>query len=344
MGNSTTKFGKHSTAKEVVDHYAQGKRDFLAGKVAVVTGGNSGIGLETCKALAYAGCRVIMGSRDVEKGRQAIAKEIAKRGQGGYAVSNPESLVAVHQLDLEDLKSVREFSEAVKREPRIDFLVFNAGIMAVNDLQHTPAGFEKQIGTNHFWHFYLFQLLRDKLLQQDFPCRVVSLSSNIHTLANLDVKDLHYRIQKYNPLFAYGMIVFIMTAILKLRLANSKLANMLFAKEVADQMAEKKICALSVHPGVIITNLQRYNSWMVNGFTGAVFTGIMVDKTIPEGAATTLYACLEPSLDSPALRGSYLVDCQVKKPSKDGQDVDKRLRRALWQVTERELAQALEKM
>ena len=119
---------------------------------------------------------------------------------------------------------------------------------------------------------------------------------------------------------------------------------MLFAKEVADQMADKKICALSVHPGVIITNLQRHNSWMLSGFLGAIFSSLVVDKTIPQGTATTLYACLEPSLDTPALRGSYLVDCQVAKPTADGQDANKRLRRALWKVTEKELAEALEKM
>ena len=206
MGNNAAVLGKKSTAKEVVDHYAAGKADFLAGKIAVVTGGNSGIGLETCKALAYAGCRVIMGSRDVERGRQAIASEVAKAGQGGYTVSNPDSLITVHQLDLEDLKSVKAFSEAVMREPRIDFLVFNAGIMAVNEHQFTSAGFEKQIGTNHFGHFYLFKLLRDKLLQQDFPSRLVCLSSSAHTFAKLDVKDLHFKKQKYSPWIAYGIL------------------------------------------------------------------------------------------------------------------------------------------
>ena len=204
MGNSTAKFGKKSTAKEVVDHYAQGKRDFLAGKVAVVTGGNSGIGLEACKALAYAGCRVIMGSRDVEKGRQAIANEIAKPGVGGYVVSNANDLVIVLQLDLEDLKSVQKFAEAVMRESRIDFLVLNAGIFAVNTLEFTPAGFEKQIGTNHFGHFYLFQLLRDKMLQQNFPSRLVCVSSNGHAMSKLDVNDLHFKHQKYGAFTAYG--------------------------------------------------------------------------------------------------------------------------------------------
>ena len=140
------------------------------------------------------------------------------------------------------------------------------------------------------------------------------------------------------------VILFYVLNLANSRIGNSKLANMLFAKEVADQMTDKKICALSVHPGVIITNLQRHNSWMSSGLLGALFTNLVVDKNIPQGAATTLYACLEPSLDSPALRGSYLVDCHVTKPTTVGQDVDKRLRRALWQVTENELAQALEKM
>ena len=109
-------------------------------------------------------------------------------------------------------------------------------------------------------------------------------------------------------------------------------------------MVGKKICAVSLHPGVISTNIQRYNEWMRTGFLGSILTALFIDKTIPQGTATTLYACLEPSLDTPEYRGCYLSDCQVKAPSKPGQDTDRSLRRALWKVTEQELAKALEKM
>jgi NAD(P)-dependent dehydrogenase (short-subunit alcohol dehydrogenase family) len=112
---------------------------------------------------------------------------------------------------------------------------------------------------------------------------------------------------------------------------------MLFAKEVADQLADTKLCAVSVHPGVIKTNLARYMS--LSGVVTFLFEHIIVDKTIPQGASTTLYGCLEPSLDTKELRGSYLVDCAVAVPMTEaGRDKDKKLRQALWKATEADLA------
>jgi NAD(P)-dependent dehydrogenase (short-subunit alcohol dehydrogenase family) len=172
----------------------------------VVTGGNSGIGLETCKALAYAGCKVIMGSRNVENGKNVIQTEILLPGHGGYVVPEGENLVSVVALDLENLASVKEFANEVLKEERIDFLIFNAGIMALPQLEYTAAGFEKQIGVNHFGHFYLFKLLREKMVQQPFNCRLIALSSTAHGMAKLDTTDLHFKKHPYAAWGSYGDI------------------------------------------------------------------------------------------------------------------------------------------
>ncbi len=165
MGAAAGTLGKKSTAKDVVEAF--GARSSLEGKTAIVTGGNSGIGLETCKVLAYFGCRVIMCSRSVENGIKVIDSEIKASGVGEYVCEDVSNIV-VKELELEDLTSVKRFADdIIATEKRIDYLIFNAGIMALPTLEFTKHGFEKQIGVNHFGHFYLFRLLRDKIGASD---------------------------------------------------------------------------------------------------------------------------------------------------------------------------------
>jgi len=169
------KFGKKTTAKEVLDYY----QTDLSGKTAIVTGANSGIGLETVKALASVGCRVIMACRNVDDGRTKIDKEIKQVGQGGYTVPQPD--VDVKELDLNDLLSIERFAmDILDSEERIDFLINNAGIMALKEREVTKQNFEKQIGVNHFGHFHLTSLLLPKIQSQGGPCRIVTLSSVAH--------------------------------------------------------------------------------------------------------------------------------------------------------------------
>eukprot|EP01038_Epipyxis_sp_PR26KG_P011860 gene11860-15870_t len=124
------------TAKQVMDQFGTGL--YLKGKTAVVTGGNSGIGLETCKALTYAGCRVILCSRSVEAGEKAIETEIKQPGEGGYIVDSPD--VIVKQLNLESLSSIKSFAEDfLQTEKSLDFLILNAGIMALPNCERTEA-------------------------------------------------------------------------------------------------------------------------------------------------------------------------------------------------------------
>ena len=244
-GSSSTagSLGKSSTAKEVIAHFSNGNpQSFLKGKCAVVTGGNSGIGLEAAKALASSGCRVIMASRSVENGQKAVAMEMEKPGYGDYVVDT--SNVVVKQLDLESLASIKSFADEVLKETRVDYLIFNAGIcLYASPLRHTQNGWESQIATNHFGHYYLFSLLKDKLVKQSHPSRVVVLSSNLHAMGSVDVSDLHYKKGRwYGTWTGYG---------------QSKKCNILFTKSLADKFKDTPVRAVCLHPGVVSTNLQR---------------------------------------------------------------------------------------
>ncbi|KAJ1404720.1 hypothetical protein B484DRAFT_338029 [Ochromonadaceae sp. CCMP2298] len=222
---------------------------YLAGKTAIVTGGNSGIGLETCKALALAGCRVIMCSRDEDAAEAAIKLEVQQPGLGGYAVDGGN--IAVRKLDLSSLGSIKAFAEVFKAtEERLDFLILNAGIMALPKREETEHGWEKQIAVNHFGHFYLTQLLQEKMAASPYTAgRIVVLASSAHQFGQVKTEDLHYtKGRRYRSWEAYG---------------QSKLANLLFAKGLADHLKDsgdantRKLTAVAVHPGVIKTNLWR---------------------------------------------------------------------------------------
>jgi len=224
---------------QIIDNFGEGK--YLAGKTAIVTGGNSGIGLEVSKALAYAGARVILCSRSVKAGQSAVESEIAQAGLGGYTADTKN--IIVKELDLNSLASIKKFAtDFLATEARLDFLVLNAGIMALPNKEYTDAGFERQIGVNHFGHFYLTQLLQDKLLTTPHTAgRVVVLSSSAHNMGKVVPSDLHYTNGRaYKGWEAYG---------------QSKLANLLFAKGLADRLKGTPATAVSVHPGVIQTNL-----------------------------------------------------------------------------------------
>ena len=181
--SATSALGVKSTAKEVVDLFGEG--EYLKGKTAIVTGGNSGIGLETCKALASAGARVILCSRSVENANKALKREVYRPGHGGYRVSPKNSNIVVKQLDLADLNSVANFAnDVLQSEERVDYLVLNAGVMMYPHLKYTKDDFEYTNACNHYGHFYLTSLLLPKMKRQKHPSRIISVSSAAHKLLN----------------------------------------------------------------------------------------------------------------------------------------------------------------
>ncbi|KAI3425019.1 hypothetical protein D9Q98_008401 [Chlorella vulgaris] len=335
------KLGFYSTAAQAL------READLTGKTAIVTGGNSGLGAETVRVLASAGADVILCSRNVAAG-QAVADSIAAGladGTEPRAAAAPGAITVV-QLDLADLKSVEAFAKhaAVARLPAIHLLVLNAGIMGLPAKQLTAQGFEAQWGTNHVGHQHLTQLLLSKMKAQGAPARVVALSSYGHNFAKeLPLDDLNWERRKYGAWPSYG---------------QAKLSNALFARELARRMEEEgvPIKAYSVHPGFINTALSRNMSGAtvlqrvfntlaaVPGLLGAVGA-----KTIPQGASTTVFACVAPELESRS--GEYLADCQVGSdvpgiwgrrfcaPSKLARDGE--LARELWEQTEKMIQAAL---
>jgi NAD(P)-dependent dehydrogenase (short-subunit alcohol dehydrogenase family) len=208
----------------------------LNGKVIIVTGGNSGLGYESVKAFAGHNATVILASRSVDRGEQA-RKEIL--------IKTPGSKIAVMQLDLSDMASIRAFADDFKlKYNRLDVLLNNAGIMTTPYFL-TKDGFEGQVGTNHLGHFALTGLLMD-IIQNTPKSRVVNVSSMAHRQGNMDFDNLLYENGKgYSPISAYG---------------RSKLANLLFTYELQRKFEQKQIDAIAVaaHPGVSQTNLARY--------------------------------------------------------------------------------------
>lgn len=268
-------FTKSSTAKEVITGLK------LTGKTAIITGGHSGLGLESTKALAAAGVKVIVGARNVPTAKEQL-KDIPN--------------VTVESLDLSDLKSVEQFSNGiVKSKNRIDMLICNAGIMACPETRIGPEGWESQFATNHIGHYVLTNRIWDTL---NPGARIVCVSSAGHHLSPIRWSDVHFKREKYDKWLAYG---------------QSKTANALFALQLDEYGMEFNIRAFSLHPGKIFTPLQRHlkqeemieAGWLDKNGRPADPTF----KTLEEGAATQVWAATSPKLEG--LGGLYCEDCEI---------------------------------
>lgn len=205
----------------------------LSGKTILITGANSGLGLETARLLAGRGAQVVMACRNSEKGEAAREDIMAQ---------HPDASLEIMELDLSDLGSVQRFSDEFHRRHKVlDVLVNNAGVMAP-PLQFTRNGFELQFGTNHLGHFALTGLLFD-LLEVAPAARVVVVNSLAHRVGNIYFDNLHGE-QWYHRWKFYG---------------QSKLANLMFALELDRRLKRRasSIQSMAVHPGYSATNLQR---------------------------------------------------------------------------------------
>lgn len=266
MDRFTTPFGFTSTAMDVV------RGVDLSGKRAIVTGGATGIGLETTRALAAAGAEVTMAVRRVEDA-EAIAAQL--RGSTG------NQSVFVQVLDLVDLDSVAEL--AAGWQGPLHILVNNAGIMAVPELERTSEGWELQFATNFLGHFALTLGLYEALAAAD-GARVVSVSSSAHTRGPVFFDDPHFNFIPYDPWLAY---------------AQSKTANVLMAVELTHRWSGVGIFSNALNPGAIPTNLQKH--------IGAMKTPANLRKTPQQGAATSVLLAASPLLEG--IGGRYFENC-----------------------------------
>jgi len=287
------KFGRSSTAEEVTAGLD------LSGKLALVTGVNSGIGFETLRVLALRGAEVIGTARTREKAAAACREVKGKT-------------VAL-ACELESQDGIRACAAEVARLGRpLDLLVANAGIMALPKLEQVN-GIEKQFATNHLGHFLLASLLLPQL-EASPAARVVVVSSAAHLQAppgGIEFDNLSGA-RGYGAWRAYG---------------QSKLANVLFAKSLARRLGPKH-AANSLHPGVIGTNLSRSMNPLLTAAMGLFMRPF--SKSIPQGAATSCYVATHPGLAGVA--GEYFSDCAVARSSPYA--ADEALADRLWRVSE----------
>jgi NAD(P)-dependent dehydrogenase (short-subunit alcohol dehydrogenase family) len=279
-----TPFGAESTAAEVAADVD------LTGKRMIVTGGASGIGIETARALAGRGADVTIAVRDTEAGAR-VAADI-------------DGDVRVARLELTDLASVRAFVEAW--DGSLDVLVNNAGVMAIQQLELTDSGLEKQFATNHLGHFALAVGLHDALAAAEGEARIVSVSSRGHLFSPVVFEDINFERREYTPFGAYG---------------QSKTANVLFAVGATDRWADDGIYANALMPGGIATNLQRH--------VGADYIRERLEelekrgqkmklKTPEQGAATSVLVATSPTLDG--IGGRYFEDCNEAEVVEPGSE------------------------
>ncbi|GIH16234.1 SDR family NAD(P)-dependent oxidoreductase [Rugosimonospora africana] len=301
-----TPFGPQSTASDVLAGVD------LRGKRALVTGGASGIGVETARALASAGAEVTLAVRNLEAGGQ-VAEDII--------VNTGNNRVTVAPLDLADRVSVRTLAESW--DGPLHLLVNNAGVMAT-PLTRTAEGWELQFATNHLGHFALATGLHDALATAG-GARIVSVSSVGHINAGVDFDDINFERRPYDPWIAYG---------------QSKTANVLFAVEAGKRWAADGITANALNPGRIpMTNLSRHIGDLAAAPASFEPTSTDVSwKNLEQGAATSALLAGSPLVEG--VTGRYFEDCAEAPPHQAGirrgvaaYALDPEAAARLWQVS-----------
>lgn len=271
-------FGPNTTAQEVL------AGQDLSGKVAIVTGGHGGIGLETTRALAGAGATVIVGARDVNKAQEILA---------------PLGNIEVIRLDLADPASIDEFTAIFMRSNRaIDLLILNAGV-SFPPTTKDERGFDTHFATNYLGHFQLTVGLWEAL-KRSGNARVIALSSIGHMTGPIDFDDLHFTKRPYDKGVSYG---------------ESKTALSLFAVELDKRGREHGVRAFAVHPGAILSGLVRHLSnedlaaWGVRRNEDGTYTSSGGFKTAEQGAATSVWCAVSPMLNGKG--GVYCEDGDI---------------------------------
>lgn len=280
MAKIETPFHAQTTADEV----AAGIN--LQGKRVIITGGASGIGIETARSLAKQGAEITLAVRNIESGKQA-AEDLT------ISTGNPNIFVA--KLDLLDKESIVSFVS--NWSGRLDVLINNAGVMQIPELRQTAEGFEEQLATNYLGHFALTYGLHDALVKSD-SARVVVVSSSAHLISPVVFDDMNFNYRPYDPRLAY---------------AQSKTACILFAVGASKYWAKDGITTNALMPGGIATNLQRYiDEETLKGWGAIDEFGNRLElpkgwKTPEQGAATSILLAVSPTLEG--VSGRYFEDC-----------------------------------
>jgi hypothetical protein len=269
----------------------------FAGRTAIVTGANSGLGAVTARELARVGAKVILAVRNP--------------GRGDAAAREMTGDIEVRQLDLQDLASVRQFADGVSH---VDVLVNNAGIMAVPHAV-TSDGFESQVGTNHLGHFALTNLLLPKVTD-----RVVTVSSMLHYMGYVSLRDLNWTSRPYSAWLAYG---------------QSKLANLLFTSELQRrlQVAGSKLRAVAAHPGYSHTNLQGHSGHRIGDALMSVGNRMASDADF--GARQTLYAISQDVAGNSFIGPAFGMFGRTKPVGRSPLAKRDATAGALWELSER---------
>ncbi|MBP5324510.1 MAG: SDR family oxidoreductase [Pseudobutyrivibrio sp.] len=271
----------------------------LDSKIAIVTGANSGMGMATVEALSDMGATVIMLCRNEKRGQEAYEK----------LMSRPERKIELMMCDLEDFSSINAFVASVKSKyEKIDILVNNAGFISL-DRQTTKEGFEKQFGINHLGHFLLSTKLIDLMYE---GARIVNVASGAHKVGNIHFEDINLE-KGYNVIKAYS---------------QSKLANVLFTRELARRLRDREITVNCCHPGAVATNIGIDRK---TGF-GKTITSLLKPffQTPAEGARTAIFLATDDSVKN--ISGEYFYKCKIAPSSKKSKDME--LAKRLYKLSE----------
>ncbi|KAK4800144.1 hypothetical protein SAY86_025509 [Trapa natans] len=333
-------FGSATTAEQVTEGID------ASGLTAIITGGASGIGLETSRVLALRGAHVVIGARNMEAAKEA-KKAILDQCE--------TAKVDILKLDLCSMKSIASFAKSFHAlNLPLNILINNAGIMFC-PFQLAEDGTETQFATNHIGHFLLTNLLLDKMKHTarvtGIQGRIVNLSSIAHSHTyqdgiqfdkiNDELRSVLLSLflsEQRKEYIAYLMVTWLLVHSYNTRRAygQSKLANILHANELSRRLQEEgaNITVNSVHPGLIMTNLMRHTVIIMKILK--MFTCLLW-KNVPQGAATTCYAALHPSLRG--VTGKYYADCNELEPSDFAKDV--KLGKKLWDFSSKMVEEAV---
>lgn len=276
----------------------------IKGKTVIITGANTGIGKETALELAKRGGKIILACRDINK-----CEETAKEIRGKTLSHN----VFAKHLDLASLKSVSEFAQKInEEEPHVDILVNNAAIMRC-PYWKTDDGFEMQFGVNHLGHFLLTNLLLEKLKNSGHS-RIINVSSLAHIAGEIDFDDLNWEKKKYDTKAAY---------------CQSKLANVLFTKELSRRLEGTGVTANSLHPGVAATELGRHTGMHKSTFSSTALGPLfwVLVKSPKQAAQPSIYLAVAEEMEG--ISGKYFDGLKEKQPALKAED--EQTARMLWE-------------